>query len=170
MDIISPPRRACNDTPIRIAVSGVYYFYIPSGRLNKDYACHQLIALHPHRLESISSVNFSTERVTNVRCKDCWKCFKVHRQLGEQIVVKKPKKQVLKSYDINLYSNYYGRYGADKLIVWISPDRSLVQYESTDVPFSSRLPVVTMDKFLNWARGRIIVNESTSTVKRTKKG
>jgi hypothetical protein len=39
----------------------------------------------------------------------------------------------------------------DRQVLWVSSDRSLVQYDSPTVSNGRRYPQVTMEKFLKWA-------------------
>ena len=45
----------------------------------------------------------------------------------------------------------------DRHVVWISSDRSEVQYDSDTVAVGRRLPRVSMEKFLKWAKGEVAV-------------
>jgi len=39
----------------------------------------------------------------------------------------------------------------DRQILWISMDKSIVQYDGPAVPFGRRFPKISIEKFLRWA-------------------
>jgi hypothetical protein len=43
----------------------------------------------------------------------------------------------------------------DRVVVWISPDRKEVQYDSDTVKMGQRRPVISMEKFLKWAKEEV---------------
>ena len=44
-------------------------------------------------------------------------------------------------------------YGSnDRIVVWISTDRKKIQYDSDTVHIGRHLPMITMEKFLKWAK------------------
>jgi hypothetical protein len=46
----------------------------------------------------------------------------------------------------------YERYYNDRCVCWMSSDRSSVQYDGPAVNIGSMRPVVSMEKFLLWAK------------------
>jgi hypothetical protein len=50
--------------------------------------------------------------------------------------------------DLMIYNN-------DRVVLWISPDRKEVQYDSDTVRIGMRRPTTTMEKFLRWAKEEI---------------
>ncbi len=43
----------------------------------------------------------------------------------------------------------------DRYVVWISPDRSKVQYDSDTVRLGRHYPTTTMKAFLNWVKSDV---------------
>lgn len=50
-----------------------------------------------------------------------------------------------------LCGNIFESYVNDRQVIWISSDKSLVQYDSPSVKNGRNYPKVSMEKFLNWA-------------------
>ncbi len=57
-----------------------------------------------------------------------------------------------KTYRGNLLRRKRAGNGAwdDREVLWVSPDRDRVQYDSPSVSLGRLLPTVSMDKFLRW--------------------
>lgn len=49
----------------------------------------------------------------------------------------------------------FGNVNNDRMVVWISPDRKEVQYDGDTVKIGQRRPVVSMERFLKWAREEV---------------
>jgi hypothetical protein len=69
------------------------------------------------------------------------------------------EKSVLTAEDIKVGSTYRGKRFQqffsstnDRVVVWMSSDRSEVQYDSDTVPIGRRLPRVSMEQFLRWVK------------------
>lgn len=69
------------------------------------------------------------------------------------------KSPVLTAEDIQVGATYRGRRfqqfmlsNNDRQVMWISSDRSEVQYDSATVALGRKLPRTTMEKFLRWAK------------------
>ena len=69
------------------------------------------------------------------------------------------EKSVLTAEDIKVGSTYRGKRFQqffnstnDRVVVWMSSDRSEVQYDSDTVSVGRRLPRVSMEQFLRWAK------------------
>lgn len=60
-------------------------------------------------------------------------------------------------------ARYYGGDYNDRTIVWISDDGNLIQYDGTAVRHGARLPVVSRDAFLKWAKERLPCVECDDT-------
>ena len=54
----------------------------------------------------------------------------------------------------NTQKNISGEYN-DRMIVWISPDRTQVQYDSSTLRFGRNYPKVSMETFVRWAEGDV---------------
>lgn len=65
--------------------------------------------------------------------------------------------QVGKTYRAKRFRSGLGA-NNDRYILWISPDRQYVQYDSDTVRNGYKYPKVTMDQFLRWAREKVIDN------------
>lgn len=52
----------------------------------------------------------------------------------------------------NFKEGIFGNTNNDRVVLWISPDRTEVQYDSDTVKPGQRRPTVTMEKFLRWAK------------------
>lgn len=55
----------------------------------------------------------------------------------------------------NYRAGIFGTTNNDRVVVWISPDRKEVQYDSDTVKMGQRRPVVSMEKFLKWAKEEV---------------
>ena len=63
----------------------------------------------------------------------------------------------MKAEDIHVHGVYRGkrRGVSDRFVMFISSDRSVVQYDSDAVRIGQHFPSVSMDKFLRWAKEEI---------------
>ena len=55
----------------------------------------------------------------------------------------------------NFRAGIFGNVNNDRVVLWISPDRAEVQYDSDTVKMGQRRPVVSMEKFLKWAKEEV---------------
>lgn len=49
----------------------------------------------------------------------------------------------------------------DRMVVWISPDRKEVQYDSDTVKMGQRRPIIPMEKFIKWVKEEIPAGNPT---------
>jgi hypothetical protein len=72
--------------------------------------------------------------------------------------------KVLGSEDLKVGSTYRGKHPVkdldgdynDRFILWISKDRTRVQYDSNAVKDFRHYPVVSVEKFLEWAKCEVV--------------
>lgn len=41
----------------------------------------------------------------------------------------------------------------DRLVVWINKDRTMIQYDSDTIRNGRHYPIISMERFLKWAKG-----------------
>jgi hypothetical protein len=54
--------------------------------------------------------------------------------------------------------NIFGNYN-DRIILWISPNKDYVQYDSISVKMGHHYPKIKMDQFCKWAKYEVVEGE-----------
>ena len=59
------------------------------------------------------------------------------------------------TYRAKRYREYIFGCNNDRCVLWISEDRTKVQYDSSTVKIGQRRPIIPMEKFVKWTKERI---------------
>lgn len=89
----------------------------------------------------------------------CWKrVYRKYKQScgGNMNELTKENIQVGKTYRGKRFIKNSFDYTNDRYVVWISADKTKVQYDSDTVKTGRHYPTIEMDKFLKWVKMEVI--------------
>jgi hypothetical protein len=55
----------------------------------------------------------------------------------------------------NFRAGIFGNINNDRVVVWISPNRTEIQYDGDTVKMGQRRPIIPMEKFMKWVKDEV---------------